>query len=96
MHGKVSRIDTDQTGLFRDLPASYAVTRYHSLVVREEGLPACLAVDARSEDGVIMGIHHRDLPIYGVQFHPEAVLTEHGHALLHNFTKICDEWWAKR
>lgn len=92
MHGKISRISHKGTGLFQDLPKSYDVTRYHSLVVSEECFPDCLEIDARSEDGVIMGLHHKDYPVYGVQFHPEAVLTEHGHALLENFIKICRDW----
>lgn len=95
MHGKVTPITTRGTGVFQALPRTYQVTRYHSLVVEREGLPECLEVDAWSEDGVIMGMHHKSQPIYGVQFHPEAVLTEFGHELLRNFTKICEEWWKK-
>ena len=71
MHGKVSTIETNQKGLFGGLPKTYEVTRYHSLVVSSENFPAALEVDARTEDGVIMGLHHREFPIYGVQFHPE-------------------------
>lgn len=92
MHGKVTRIETTQTGLFQNLPSAYQVTRYHSLVVGEENFPAELQVDARSEDGVIMALRHRSWPIYGVQFHPEAVLTEYGHEILRNFTRICKSW----
>lgn len=92
MHGKVTGISHNRTGLFQGLPSSYDVTRYHSLVVSDENFPDCLEIDARSEDGVIMGLHHKKFPIYGVQFHPEAVLTEYGHRLLKNFTKICSEW----
>lgn len=95
MHGKVTKIQTTGEGVFRNLPKSYEVTRYHSLIVSRERLPEELQVDAWAEDGVIMGMHHRELPIYGVQFHPEAVLTEYGHELLDNFTKICEEWWKK-
>lgn len=95
MHGKVTKIHTTKAGIFRNLPESYDVTRYHSLIVSRENLPAELEVDAWSEDGVIMGMHHREQPVYGVQFHPEAVLTEYGHELLDNFTKICEEWWKK-
>lgn len=94
MHGKVSTIETNQKGLFGGLPKTYEVTRYHSLVVSSENFPAALEVDACTEDGVIMGLHHREFPIYGVQFHPEAVLTQYGHELLENFVKISKEWWG--
>lgn len=93
MHGKVTSISTDGTGLFLNLPRTFQVTRYHSLVVSEEGFPEELQVNAWSEDGAIMAVSHRKMPIYGVQFHPEAVLTEYGHELLANFTRICREWW---
>lgn len=93
MHGKVTSVSTDGTGLFQNLPQTYHVTRYHSLVVSDENFPRQLQINARAEDGAIMAISHRDMPIYGVQFHPEAVLTEYGHELLKNFTKICNEWW---
>ncbi|MDO4522434.1 MAG: aminodeoxychorismate/anthranilate synthase component II [Eubacteriales bacterium] len=93
MHGKVTPILTNGSGLFEGLPQSFDVTRYHSLIVKASSLPSCLRVDARSEDGVVMAMHHRDLPIFGVQFHPEAVLTEFGHELLANFVKICKDWW---
>ena len=92
MHGKVTRITHNGGGVFSGLPETYEVTRYHSLVVKEENFPEELQVDARSEDGVIMGMSHRSLPVYGVQFHPEAVLTQYGHELLKNFTEICDRW----
>ncbi|MCI6421796.1 MAG: aminodeoxychorismate/anthranilate synthase component II [Blautia sp.] len=94
MHGKVTAITTDGTGLFQNLPDTYQATRYHSLVISDEKFPEELQVNARSEDGVIMGIRHRKMPVYGVQFHPEAVLTEYGHELLRNYTKICREWWS--
>lgn len=93
MHGKVSRIFNNQRNLFLNLPKSYYVTRYHSLVISDDGFPDALEIDAQSEDGVIMGIHHKIYPIYGVQFHPEAVLTEYGHGLLKNFIKICNGWY---
>ncbi|MCI1654092.1 MAG: aminodeoxychorismate/anthranilate synthase component II [Lachnospiraceae bacterium] len=89
MHGKLSQIRHDGRGLFQGLPQQFAVTRYHSLVVSEERLPGELQITARAEDGVIMGLRHRTLPVYGVQFHPEAVRTEYGHELLENFHKIC-------
>lgn len=91
-HGKIGRITHQGKGLFCGLPQRYQVTRYHSLVVEPEGLPEELMVDALSEDGAIMGLSHKHYPIYGVQFHPEAILTEWGVELLENFTKICKEW----
>jgi len=87
MHGKTSRIRHDGGGVFAGVPDEFVATRYHSLVVERESLPACLAVTAQSEDGEIMGLRHRGLAVEGVQFHPEALLTEHGHALLQNFLK---------
>ncbi|MCL6251939.1 aminodeoxychorismate/anthranilate synthase component II [Altererythrobacter sp. KTW20L] len=92
MHGKTSPVDHDGTGVFAGLPSPYTATRYHSLIV--EQIPYCLVVNASSEtpglDGTaVMGFRHRDLPIHGVQFHPESIATEHGHALLANFLKIC-------
>ncbi|QPQ55878.1 aminodeoxychorismate/anthranilate synthase component II [Allosphingosinicella flava] len=88
MHGKTSAIWHDGTGLFTGLPDPLTVARYHSLVVPETTLPACLSVTARTDDGVIMGIAHRDLPIHGVQFHPESIASEGGHALLANFLAL--------
>ena len=85
MHGKVSRIRHDAKGVFSGLPEDFIATRYHSLAVERESLPACLAVTAQSEDGEIMGLRHRGLRVEGVQFHPEALLTEHGHRMLQNF-----------
>ena len=85
MHGKTSRINHTGKGLFRGLNAGFEATRYHSLIVEDEGLPDCLEVTARSEEGEIMALAHRTQPVVGVQFHPEAVLTEHGHDLLRNF-----------
>lgn len=93
MHGKVTEIRTEGRGLFAGLPETYQVTRYHSLVVSDENFPEELQVDAYSADGVIMALSHKRLPIYGVQFHPEAVLTEYGHEILENYTKICRRWW---
>lgn len=92
VHGKVTKLWHSRKGLFAGLPQGFGVTRYHSLAVSERSLPACLRVDARSEDGAVMGISHRSIPVYGVQFHPEAVLTEYGHELLENFFEICREW----
>ena len=85
MHGKTSQIEHTGQGVFRDLPAGFTATRYHSLVIERESLPACLEITARSADGEIMGVRHRQHAVEGVQFHPEAILTEHGHQLLKNF-----------
>ena len=85
MHGKISTIRHDGKGVFSGIGGSFAATRYHSLAVERESLPDCLAVTAQSEDGEIMGLRHRSLAVEGVQFHPEALLTEHGHAMLKNF-----------
>ena len=87
-HGKASRVAHGETGLFAGLPNPFEAGRYHSLVVREEDLPAELAVTARSEDGLVMGLAHRRLPVYGVQFHPESVLTPDGEMLLRNFLAL--------
>ena len=87
MHGKTSRIRHDENGVFKTIPNSFIATRYHSLVVERSSLPACLEISAESEDGEIMGLRHRQLAVEGVQFHPEALLTEHGHKLLKNFIK---------
>lgn len=87
MHGKTSRVHHDEKGVFKAIPNDFVATRYHSLVVENSSLPACLEVTARSEDGEIMGLRHRSLAVEGVQFHPEAMLTEHGHELLDNFLK---------
>ena len=85
MHGKTSLIRHDEKGIFESLPNNFVATRYHSLVVQESSLPKDLQVTARAEDGEIMGLRHRTLPVEGVQFHPEALLTEHGHKMLQNF-----------
>lgn len=85
MHGKTSVISTDQKGMFADLPRQFTVNRYHSLVIDRSTLPECLEITATSEDGEIQGVRHRELAIEGVQFHPESILTEHGHAMLKNF-----------
>ncbi|HEX7560023.1 MAG TPA: aminodeoxychorismate/anthranilate synthase component II [Usitatibacter sp.] len=87
MHGKVSRIHHAGAGVFRDLPTPYDATRYHSLAIERDSCPGALEVTAWTEDGEIMGVRHRTLPIEGVQFHPESILTQHGHALLSNFLK---------
>ena len=87
MHGKTSVIHTTQQGVFADLPQAYTVNRYHSLAIERSSCPAELEVTAWTDDGEIMGVRHRRLAIEGVQFHPESILTEHGHALLNNFLK---------
>ncbi|PKP83549.1 MAG: aminodeoxychorismate/anthranilate synthase component II [Alphaproteobacteria bacterium HGW-Alphaproteobacteria-18] len=84
-HGKISEITTNQSGLFEGLPERYNVVRYHSLAIQTDDLPDCLVPDAYTDDGEIMAVHHKTRPVYGVQFHPESILTEHGHALLKNF-----------
>ncbi|NIJ32052.1 anthranilate synthase component II [Sphingomonas oligoaromativorans] len=88
MHGKTSLVTHDGTGIFEGLPSPFTATRYHSLIVEEGDLPADLVVNARSEDGTIMGFRHKTLPIHGVQFHPESIATEHGHAMLANFMRL--------
>lgn len=85
MHGKTSEISTTQTGVFAGLPERFTVNRYHSLAIRREDCPADLEITAWTDDGEIMGVKHRTLAIEGVQFHPESILTEHGHAMLRNF-----------
>jgi len=85
MHGKVSRIHHAGKGVFEGLPSPYSATRYHSLAIERESCPGTLEVTAWTDDGEIMGVRHRSLDVEGVQFHPESILTEHGHALLRNF-----------
>ena len=85
MHGKTSLMTTDKQGVFADLPRQFTINRYHSLAIDRATLPACLQVTAWTDDGEIMGVRHTNLPIEGVQFHPESILTEHGHAMLKNF-----------
>ena len=85
MHGKTSVITTDQKGVFADLPQQFTVNRYHSLVIEKSTLPECLEITATSEDGEIQGVRHKTLAVEGVQFHPESILTENGHAMLRNF-----------
>ena len=87
MHGKTSQIHHHGDGVFKGLPNPYRATRYHSLVIERASLPDCLAVTAWTDDGEIMGVRHKTLSVEGVQFHPESILTEHGHALLQNFTR---------
>jgi len=88
MHGKTSPILHDGTGLYQGLPSPFTATRYHSLIVPEVDMPADLVINARTPDGQVMGVRHASLPIHGVQFHPESIATEHGHAMLANFMRI--------
>ena len=85
MHGKTSEITTTREGVFAGLPERFTVNRYHSLSIERASCPSALATTAWTDDGEIMGVRHRELPIQGVQFHPESILTEHGHAMLRNF-----------
>jgi anthranilate synthase component 2 len=87
MHGKTSPVTHDNTGVFEGVPSPFIATRYHSLIV--EDIPEVLKVNARSDDGHVMGFRHESLPIHGVQFHPESIATEHGHAMLANFLRLC-------
>lgn len=89
LHGKTSSISHDQSGVFAEIPSPFTATRYHSLAVRPETLPSELVITGRSESGVVMALAHNELPIYGVQFHPESVLTEYGHHLLANWLVKC-------
>ncbi len=88
VHGKMGKMHHTSKGLFKNLPTPFEATRYHSLVVDRATLPDCLEITAELEDGTIMGLEHRDLPIHGVQFHPESIASEHGHALLKNFLNM--------
>ena len=96
MHGKVSTITHDGRGVFRGLNRQFEATRYHSLVVREDSFPGDLTITARSGDGEIMGLQHRTLPVHGVQFHPESIASENGHAILQNFLNLAADFNAGR
>ena len=85
MHGKTSLIEHDDGKIFKDLPSPFKATRYHSLIINEKTLPHCLKITARIEDGTIMGLEHKEKRIYGVQFHPESIASEHGHKIIQNF-----------
>lgn len=88
MHGKTSPITHTGKGVFAGLPSPYTATRYHSLIVERASLPDCLEITAETADGTIMGLQHKTLPVFGVQFHPESIASEHGHALLQNFLNV--------
>lgn len=88
MHGKTCPVEHDGSGLFDGLPSPFTAARYHSLVVSPQAIPECLAVNATAEDATVQGLRHKELPIHGVQFHPESVASEYGHRLLGNFLRI--------
>lgn len=88
MHGKTSQILHQGKSVFKGLPSPFEATRYHSLVVKRDTLPDCLEITAETEDGVIMGLQHKELPVHGVQFHPESILTQHGKQMLQNFLTL--------
>jgi anthranilate synthase component 2 len=96
MHGKTSHINHNGKGIFRGLNAGFTATRYHSLIVRQESLPQSLEVTASSDDGLIMGMQHRAFPMHGVQFHPESIASENGHALLQNFLNLSRDFNLKK
>ena len=96
MHGKTSRISHTGKGLFRGLNSGFEATRYHSLTVNRDGLPEALEITATSDDGLIMGLQHRQLPLHGVQFHPESIASENGHALLQNFLTIARDFGQRK
>ena len=96
MHGKLSDIRHDATGVFRGINGPFKATRYHSLIVDRANLPAGLRVNADTADGIIMGMAHETLPLHGVQFHPESIASEHGHLMLENFLAIASDWNKKQ
>ncbi len=96
MHGKTSRVNHNGKGLFRGLNAGFEATRYHSLIVERETLPRDLDVTAWTDDGLIMGMQHRTLPLHGVQFHPESIASENGHALLQNFLNLSRDFGLRK
>jgi len=96
VHGKVADISHTGEAVFKGLPSPYKATRYHSLVVRRSSLPTELAVTAETKDGLIMGLSHITHPVHGVQFHPESIASEHGHALLKNFLELAKSWNAAK
>jgi anthranilate synthase component 2 len=96
MHGKTSRINHTGRGIFRGLNSGFTATRYHSLIVRRETLPESLAITASTEDGLVMAVEHRERPLYGVQFHPESIASENGHAILQNFMNIARDFNTRK
>jgi anthranilate synthase component 2 len=96
VHGKLSAIRHDASGVFHGINGPFQATRYHSLIVERAGLPAALKVNAETDDGLIMGMAHAHLPLHGVQFHPESIASEHGHMMLKNFLDIAKAWNARQ
>jgi len=88
MHGKTSKVRHHGTGLFAGIPDPFEATRYHSLIVERDTMPDCLEITAETEDGIVMGVQHREYQLYGVQFHPESIASQHGHAILKNFLDL--------
>jgi anthranilate synthase component 2 len=95
IHGKLSEITHNGAGLFRGVNGPFAATRYHSLVVKRDTLPEAIEATATTDDNLIMALQHRTLPVHGVQFHPESILSEHGHLILKNFLEIARDWNAR-
>lgn len=95
LHGKTSKVHHNKTGVFNELPSPFTATRYHSLAVERDSVPSELEITGETESGVVMGLRHKSLPIEGVQFHPESVLTEHGHAMLANWLAECGDKEAR-
>jgi anthranilate synthase component 2 len=96
MHGKTSRINHTGRGIFRGLNSGFEATRYHSLIVKRETLPITLEITASTDDGLIMGVQHKTMPVHGVQFHPESIASENGHAILQNFLNLSRDFNLKR
>jgi para-aminobenzoate synthetase component 2 len=95
LHGKTSKVHHKQSGVFTELPSPFVATRYHSLAVERDSVPSELEITGETENGIVMGLRHKTLPIEGVQFHPESVLTEHGHAMLANWLAECGDKEAR-
>ncbi len=95
MHGKVSEIFHNNKTIFADIPSPFIATRYHSLIIEQESLPDCLKITARTENGIIMALQHEHFPVYGVQFHPESILTDCGKILLQNFLDLAEKFNAE-
>lgn len=96
VHGKTSLVEHDGKTIYEGLPNPFPATRYHSLIIEAEGLPSCLTVTARTPDGIVMGVRHRDYVVEGVQFHPESILTEVGHRILASFLRLTRPVWSER
>jgi anthranilate synthase component II len=93
MHGKVSTVYNSGEGIFQGLPSEFSATRYHSLIVQEKTMPSCLRITASTSDGLVMAVQHHSQPVFGVQFHPESIASEYGHALLANFLRMARINW---